>query len=465
MTALKAQEEMATIEPLRVLVFEDHAGDAKQIANELQRLAPVLITWFKRVPGKLGARHAQSAYFPLEAATAELPRIGPTFEQMRRGKNRWWQADFDAAIVDVFQGAQPAGEDFARWMEWARFYGPVALVTWYNHSTATFPLLPCLVRISKKDNDWHKRAVDVLDAHFETTPTGRQRVDATRPTVGTRGRDPADPECVKRYWQHLAPRAAQRADRWLSLWVGDPSAAKHVHNFLDQEDLQESFQGVWKEAIRAARHRGEFVDEARSWPLVLENAFTLRLRCPNVVWIDCGTADCDVNATLAPVRAMHDRSWLRRPLVVLLAERLAGLTADAQKELGHLGVVVVQRSLLLEQPARWAEETVEQFALALEVTRRAEKAGANDAYQIQLIEKLFQAYLRLLLIARSKRYVMGEKDIESVVRWLSAYPLSGEVVKTSFQHFSNRSWKRLRAAGRISDAVFDMITKERKGDS
>lgn len=442
---------------LRVLVFEDNPDDAELIANELQRLSPVIITWFKRVPAKVGARSSSSAYFPLETQKGEEPKVGETFAELRREKkSTWWQADFDAAILDVFQGDQPAGEDLARWLESPRFCGPVIQVTWYNHSAASFPFLPCLRRVSKNDADWRSRSIDILAAHFNDHVGGGHSRDPRMPIVGARGRSPEDRECVKRYWQYLAPRTGHRPKRWLSLWIGNSNDGRLVHEFLDQEDLRQSFPGVWKQGIQVARHKNVFVSETQSWPFIVENA--PGIRCPHVVWIDCGT-ECDINEALAPVQVMHERNVVRKPLTVLLTERLAGLTAEVERRFGVLGVIAVERRLLLEEPARWAEETFEHFALVLEATGRAEERQVSDEYQLQLIEKLFHAYLRLLLIARGKRYVMGEraKAIDSIVPWLSAYPVSGEIVNTNFQHLSVEWWKRLYAAGRISKMVLELV--------
>jgi hypothetical protein len=72
---------------------------------------------------------------------------------------------------------------------------------------------------------------------------------------------------------------------------------------------------------------------------------------------------------------------------------------------------------------------------------------------INLAEDTFEAFLNLLLIARSNSYIWGDGWRPSVGDWLGSYPLSGRDVTQSFSKYRRGLLNFLLAKERIDNLV------------
>lgn len=431
--------------PPTILLFEDQKRDGDLVAEALQRALPSTLVWFRKVPSRLSLRYARYDYFPLEANSGEEPQVRLfNAKSYKKGKARWWQGEFDGAILDLFQDGQPVAADFLTWLQWARFLGPVVLATYYTHPTQHFPLLPGLERLSKREEHWQQKAVSLL----------LPGLHAYQQTVGGRGRDPSDRDCVKHYWEYVSANAQDTPAKILSLWIGsDLEVRDQVTAFLGHDEI--TLRPGWAEAKKRWAARS-----AKDDPVGILGEFLDRGgRSPSVLWLDTGDADCSLDDQRELIERL--KRAVPKSFVALLANQLTGLTTDLERHFTRLGIITIDRAALLDQPARWAQETVDEFALHLEIARRVEDRPPLDPHRIRCILKLFRSYFRLLLMARSKRYVSGQDldkiyGIPSIVPWLSGYPLSTNAVKTSFDTYARQWANELRIADLVSDDVLKL---------
>lgn len=444
--------------PPAILLFEDDDGDARLVADALQRRLPCTVVWFRRVPASLSpdrsdapllkALLGRNQSFPLDAAAGELPQVrAANTSSFTPGKSRWWQGDFDGAILDVRQDGQPLALDFLGWLQWAGFLGPVVVTTLYAHPTQHFPLLSGLDRLSKQEEHWPDKAVSLLEPGLQLHPQ----------PVGAHGRDPEDRGCIERYWQHVAVTAQHTPGAHRSLWVGEDQTIRNaVTAFCCHDEITR--RAGWEAARNAWRSWRSTKDD----PVGALGEFVgSRGRYPAVVWLDAGDGECDLQDRWELLQRF--KKAVPKSFVALLADELRGFTTEDERNLTRLGIVAIDRAALLGEPARWAQQTADEFALDLEIVRRVDDRPPSDLYRRRCLLKLVRSYMRLLLLARKKRYVSGQsadnkkESIPSIVPWLSSNPLAVAcVVNTSFDS-DVRLWAReLKNDGLVSEQVLTL---------
>jgi hypothetical protein len=441
-----------------ILLFEDDDGDGQLVAGALQRRLPCTLVWFRKVPialspdrsdaPLLNALLGRNQSFPLDAAPGEVPQVRTAnAASFTRGKSRWWQGDFDGAILDVRQDGQPLALDFLGWLQWAGFLGPVVVATLYAHPTQHFPRLPGIERLSKHEEQWQDKAVSLLMPGLNLHPQ----------PVGARGRDPEDRGCVERYWQHVAVTAQDTPGTHRSLWVGEDQTVRNAvtafccHDEITRRSGWEKAREVWR-GWRSKRDDpigilGEFLGSKGRYPVV--------------VWLDAGEGECDLQDRWELLQRF--KTAVPKSFVALLAHELRGFTTEVEQHFTRMGIIAINRAVLLGEPARWAQQTADEFALDLEIVRRVDDRPPTDPYRVRCLLKLFRSYFRLLLMARSKRYVSGQnpgnkkESIPSIVPWLSSDPLAvAQVVNTSFDADA-REWAReLKDSALVSAQVLTL---------
>lgn len=452
---------------VQVLLYEDTPADGRRLSKAIVDSTPpdvtVRIVWFLHSPNfpesKVavendddedpggGGQGCWSDSFPLVAPQSLDVKVWSSGRWKPQRGHRWWQGDFDGAMLDVYEGIDyKAGEDFARWLAYARFSGPVIMTSGYNLRPSKFPLLPGMEVLSKKGNlDWPALAAQRF---WDALPPAGRRL------VGMCGRNPKDPECVRRFWNYVSERRdpMRSTNPSRSLWFGsDHPFAENVLNFLchDLRDI-----------------RGSQSPDA--WLNQLRNIEIARSAWPDFVWTDCG-ANLKIEPWLHVVDQI-DRLKHPTPVLVFLGDRLEDLTADQERALTISGGVCLTRSELTS-PGRWATNTVEQFVSILSsvddkhmrVKKLNRQSGnsepselkAAEAAHLAAIERLLPAFFRLLLMARSNKYVTGD-GCPSIVDWFVPYPLSG-LVTTTFEKSRKYYWKPLQT--RLREGVFARIAQ------
>ena len=485
---------------VRVLLFEDSKDTAELIIAELQKTAspvPLQVVWFSSRPDFEEGKEFWSDSFPLACQT-NFPEIKGEGEAALRGDSTWWQGDFDGAILDVYdqKTGKRVGEEFALWLQHARFVGPVVLCSVQDLPPGQFPLLPlarCVTksRTSPKGDgvpDWVREVSETLWAGLRFCEKNGVR------NVGSRGRDPGATDSVRRYWgeaERLATREGSSPAEGWALWVGDDAAARErVLAFLNQKELPLDSLGL-TEPLSPER-----------WGASISSVFRHPLkRRPHALWIDWGRgrpmrlADTMEECRLAREKMLHP--FLS---IVLVCDRIRDINKDARKDLLRTGTVVVDRKMILELPGLWAEERVERFAMLFQVMRpfwsaimdrdkcaselttaEREQTAGYRAEELRLQElrarlqekeerlapvttltgDTFEALLNVLLIARSNSYIWGEGWRPSLAEWLGSYPLSGRDVTQSFSKYRKPLLNYLSARGAISDGVRNALISTR----
>lgn len=475
----------------RVLLFEDSEDSAELIIAELLRRAfgtPLQVVWFSARPDFEVGKDFWSDSFPI-VCDANDPQIRGEVEPATRTGGTWWQGDFDGAILDVYhqKTGTRVGEEFALWLQHARFTGPVILCSAENLPPGQFPLLPlarCVMKggpVSKggASPPWVVEVCDTLLAGLGLCDTHGVR------NVGARGRDPSTADNMHTYWAEAERLAAARGstpgEGW-SLWIGkDVAARARILGFLNQKELP--FSALNLPEPLSAKTWGESLSEVLRRP---------HKRRPHAVWIDFGAGTAMRFAdTLDQCLLVRTHAALHPFLsMVLLCDRMKDFNGEVRRDLLCTGTIVVDRKMIFDLPGLWAEERVERFAMLFQVMQpfwsvlmkrdrcvsqltaaeRANTAGKPiDEARLQklqaslgqldgvlastgtLIEDTFDAFLNVLLIARTNSYIWGEGWRPPLVEWLGSYPLSG--IPTSFSKFRRGLLNYLLAKGTIGHNV------------
>jgi hypothetical protein len=434
---------------VRVLLYEDLRQDAHRIVRALQgRVGLSLrVVWFKAEPG---FRHGRKAAlgrdvwtdsFPLTLKRDVVVEVFANGKWRRQAGGQWWQSDFDAAVLDVYEeGRIPAGENFARWLEHARFAGPVILASFHDLPASQFPQLPSMQMVNKHNDDWEE---DVATRLYESlAPVGVRIVNAA-------GQNPDDTTCVRMFWEHVKELSPHRQPkRCRAFWYGDDHEfAKKILDALNHDVI----------AVKplACVENGLLTD-------LKESRRTLRDPWPDFVWVDVGSKTIELKTWLERL-TLGTELPSPRPVVVLVADRTEGLSASVETELTRQGIVCLRRAEI-GQPGRWAVDTVDLFLSNLAIAKQS-LAGVNRSKdtknRVDAAEKLFRAYMRVLLIAQRQYYVSGNKTHRrpSVLRWLGPYPISGTLANTGLEKIGHH-WALLAQEHRVHPHVMARFRRE-----
>ena len=491
------------MQPIRILLFEDTEDDARAIIAQLKGHAgadPFQVVWFSSGPDFVAIRDFWSDSFPIRSTPELVHIIGDTTRPV--DANTWWQQDFDGAILDVYEHRKGrVGELFARWLQHARFSGPVVIASVEDLPAGAFPFLPFVSCVTKRDEWIHQ----VCGRVVRGIRFCRSQAIAA---VGARGRDPKRPDSVQLFWKE-AEEQAKKNNRepepaW-SLWLGiDQYVRDRVLNFLGHEQINldtfvpnccvsvENWCDVISEVARWKSTGEDFASEARKFNL--SSRVAKKIRWPGALWLDLGgrgnISDIIEQCRRARLYGVHPFMS-----IALLCERTTGIDEPLARQLLRNGVALVDRRAILETPGKWAEEIVERLGFfyqlmfmkpfwsrivkwydssvrlrdglrlrdagwdvkqpAIEAVAKEEaERESNLDPAVPIVEELFRAYLGVLLIARSISYVAGDAQRPSVVGSLGSYPLSGSAVPQSFARNSKCWFRFLRHRDIISSSVY-----------
>lgn len=454
-----------------VLLYEDQESDKDEFIKSLKERAKqeglcFWVVWFKHAFSYPSSQNDNGFQLELQPhdeppELIELPDGGTP----SKGKRTWWQGEFQGAILDIYRMGDPVGEEYAEWLEHAKFNGPVVLTSVKNIPTARFFWLPNLERVTKDaSKTWINRSIDFL-IH------GLKFRDPQISIVNPQGRDPN--LILRDFYQCARMEFGGGIRQWRFFWVSeDHGLGEKLHNFFELSLITRSiWNGIYEEPIT-----DHWSDIIKRVDVIKTKQGQFKYKPPHVIWIDCGHTISAEDAKRV-CKTLESISLI--PLVFLLGDYVASLTQEIEDKLFYYGVCVLPRSLLDESPAQWAQGVIDRltqvyqlyhplhpYLLHSNTKKKAEKKPAESEiqkkYRIQMAKRLIQAYLPVYLMARAGMRIVGE-DSANITSWLSTLPFAPRLLAKTFRGLPKAIWSELVELGMADERRLCFFNKQGMG--
>jgi hypothetical protein len=445
---------------IRCLLFEDDLTDGELIIRSLFAALPrefeLSITWLR---SPLDLKGQPRIYWTTNIPLIITDRDDAIEVNSPQGKRKpidglFWQKDFACAILDVFdrKSASTFGEVLAEWLNYARHTGPIVITSLHGVALARFLLLPKLRFMAKKDAEkfWTQLVAEYVINEIKSSEYNLW-------PVGSRGRDPESRAILKPYWDLISKETPSDPSRWRMLFVGSEDLDEAIKEFFD-----------WKAVKTGLLQNASTKLNALNWDSLLIDMETKRQAKPDIVVIEFKET-ATISAELKKQIERVDSDLLSKPPhLVLFANRFSEYDHETELFILKHGVVVVPTDQFLERPTQWAEEAVEDLVQRVEIFQLASKltgeaVDEEQRFPLTCAQRLIDAHLRVLLMARSTWSITGDQGRPSIIRWLSSYPLSGMGLKTSYSKTLGAAKKVLFKKKLISQGLMRRLGNDREG--
>lgn len=316
-------------EPTCFLLFEDTSEHATLIATAIAERATeqerIEIVWFDGPFSKPLAGLTAPNPYPVQPAKAVMEIINNRVISKEPRRLAWWQCDFDAAILDVFdaESGTSAGYDFAAWLDKAFYRGPVVVASINPGDAARFPSLKSKF-ISKQQalQAWTEAVAECV------LPAKR----LAEPRVNFSGRSP------ETLLSDFFRTALGGRRPWLCAYFGrDRPISEQASTFFSLDSFD-----------------NEYLHDMQRAEEILAGAERLD-RKPKVLFFDCDAlGGCLTDDVVALVKGAVEESTFR-PISLLLTNKSQVIDPEP---LSKINAAIINRDQFADCPSLWANDAI-----------------------------------------------------------------------------------------------------------